>query len=169
MNLYEAKYSKYLIYNSNRFAEESEILEGLTPIERGAGIPLYFKNGEIYVDDNDTNTITIGPTGCGKTRAINKILLFSIINMMDSVLVNDPKGELYVATSSLAKEKGYNVKVLNLRHPEISDRWNPLGMIYKFYKNGEESKANQAIDEFATALMNKTANNDDRYWDIEYI
>lgn len=167
MNLYEAKYSKYLIYNSNRFAEESEILEGLTPIERGAGIPLYFKNGEIYVDDNDTNTITIGPTGCGKTRAINKILLFSIINMMDSVLVNDPKGELYVATSSLAKEKGYNVKVLNLRHPEISDRWNPLGMIYKFYKNGEESKANQAIDEFATALMNKTANNDDRYWDIE--
>lgn len=165
--MFEAKYSKYLVYNNNRFAEESEIVEGLTPIERGAGIPLYVKNGEIYVDDNDTNTITIGPTGCGKTRAINKTLLLSIVNMMDSVLVNDPKGELYAATSSLAKKKGYNVKVLNLRHPENSDKWNPLGMIYKFYKNGEESKANQAIDELATALMNKTANKDDRYWDIE--
>lgn len=167
MKLFEAKYSKYLIHNSNRFAEEFEILEGLTPIERGAGIPLYAKNRKIFVDDSDTNTITIGPTGCGKTRAVNKLLLASILNMMDSVIVNDPKGELHAATSLIAEEKGYTVKVLNLRHPEISDRWNPLGMIYKFYQNGEESKANQAIDEFATALMNKTANKEDRYWDIE--
>ena len=49
MKLFEAKYSKYLIHNSNRFAEEFEILEGLTPIERGAGIPLYAKNRKIHI------------------------------------------------------------------------------------------------------------------------
>ena len=165
--MYEAKYNRYITHNTNRYAEEPEILGSLSSIQRGAGIPLYAKKGEVYVEDNDTHTITIGPTGCGKTRAANKLLLYSIINMKDSAIVNDPKGELYEATADLAHENGYDVKVLNLRFPERSNRWNPLALIYSFYISNQTSKANQAIDEFATSLMNATANKDDRYWDIE--
>lgn len=165
--MYEAKYNRYITHNTNRYAEEPEILESLSSIQRGAGIPLYAKKGEVYVEDNDTHTITIGPTGCGKTRAANKLLLYSIINMKDSAIVNDPKGELYEATADLAHENDYDVKALNLRFPERSNRWNPLALIYSFHKSNQTSKANQAIDEFATSLMNATANKDDRYWDIE--
>ena len=44
-----------------------------------------------------------------------------------SIIVTDPKGEIYRTTSSYFRSIGYNVKVLNLKDMKHSDRWNPLG------------------------------------------
>ena len=41
-------------------------------------------------------------------------------------MFTDPKGELYDKTAGYFKEKGYNVKVLNLVRPQNSDGYNPL-------------------------------------------
>ena len=164
--MFESKYSKYVINNTTRFAEDDEIVKGLSPIDKGAGVPLFEMNGDVYVDNLDNHSITIGGTGCGKSRAVCKSLIRSIILNNESGIINDPKGELYKATANLAEKKGYNVKVLNLRKPECSDRWNPLSLIYLYYSMGELSKAQQAIDDFSTDLMTKTANKDDRYWDM---
>ena len=43
-----------------------------------------------------------------------------------SIIVTDPKNEIYRKTSSYFKDIGYVVKVLNLKHMRHSDRWNPL-------------------------------------------
>ena len=46
-----------------------------------------------------------------------------------SMIITDPKGELYKKTSRMLKDKGYVVKVFNLCNMEHSDRWNPLAEI----------------------------------------
>lgn len=107
----------------------------------------------VYVDDLDNHSMTIGGTGCGKSRAVCKTTIRSLIRKLESLIVNDPKGELFRTTSHYAGKMGLNVKVLNLRHPELSDSWNPLYQIYYYYKNGQISKAEQAIDDLASELM----------------
>ena len=137
--MYEAKYSKYLNDNETRFAEETEILAKLTPIEKGAGIPLYVKNKNIYVDNLDNHSMTIGGTSCGKSRGVCKTLIKSIIANKASPIINDPKGELYKSTAGFARDT-HDIKVFNLRQPYASDRWNPLYLIYKYYNNSKYFK-----------------------------
>lgn len=163
--MFEAKYSRFMMTNTTRFAEEDEILERLMPAGEGAGVPLYERDGVVYVDDMDNHSMVIGGTGCGKSRASCKTTIRSLLTKGESVVVNDPKGELYKSTVGYAYKKGYKVRVLNLRHPEKSDHWNPLYQAYNYYKNGQISKAQQAIDDLSTELMQKTANERDRYWD----
>ncbi len=42
------------------------------------------------------------------------------------MLISDPKGELYALHAKSLADKGYTVKVLDLRNPYNSVRWNPL-------------------------------------------
>lgn len=163
--MFESKYSKYVNDNTTRFAEENEIIEKLVSAEKGSGIPLYAKKKTVYVDNMDNHSMIIGGTGCGKSRAVCKTLIKSIITNKESAVINDPKGELYRTTANTAKQT-HNIKVLNLRSPELSDHWNPLYLIYQHYASGQTSKAQQAIDEFSIELMSKTANKNDRYWDM---
>ena len=46
--------------------------------------------------------------------------------MLGSYVFTDPKGELYDMTAGYLKEHGYDIKVLNLVHPQYSDGYNPL-------------------------------------------
>lgn len=163
--MFESKYSKYLTENKTRFAEDEEMTHSLSTVNQGCGVPLYAKGKTIYVDNMDNHSMTIGGTGCGKSRAVSKVLIKSIIENKESGIINDPSGELYEAT---AEEAGitHKVCVLNCRLPEFSDRWNPLYTIYQYYQSGQISKAQQAIDDFCVNLMSKTADKNDRYWDM---
>ena len=163
--MYESKYSRYVTYSNTRFAEDDEIIRSLVPLSQGAGVPLYEKDGVVYVDNKDNHSITIGGTGCGKTRASAKTTIRSVIANKESAIINDPKGELFKATAGYATSMNYKVNVLNLRDPEKSHHWNPLDMIYNYYQNGQLSKAQQAIDDFAADLMSQTADQNDRFWD----
>lgn len=56
----------------------------------------------------------------------------NIINLAEqgkSIILTDPKGELYKKTYIYLKNKGYNVKLLNLVDMDKSDRWNPFSVI----------------------------------------
>lgn len=163
--MFEPKYSRYVNDNTTRFAEENEIIEKLVSAEKGSGIPLYAKKKTVYVDNMDNHSMIIGGTGCGKSRAVCKTLIKSIITNKESAVINDPKSELFRTTANAAKQT-HNIKVVNLRSPKLSDHWNPLYLIYQYYTSGQISKAQQAIDEFSIELMSKTANKNDRYWDM---
>ena len=59
------------------------------------------------------------------------ICTFGITNLLElskykkSIVVTDPKAEIYRKTSKYFKEIGYTVKVFNLKDMKHSDRWNP--------------------------------------------
>ena len=50
------------------------------------------------------------------------------------MLISDPKGELYSLHAKSLIKRGYDVKVLDLRNPYCSIRWNPLEKPFEMYQ-----------------------------------
>ncbi|PPE04341.1 conjugation protein [Entomoplasma ellychniae] len=85
---------------------------------------------------SDVNGFVLGDPGSGKTAGI--ILPTIIYNIKlknkSSMIINDPKGELYQKTSKTFIENGYEVKTFNLQEPNKSDAWNPLTSIFEIWQ-----------------------------------
>lgn len=80
---------------------------------------------------NNRHVAVCGGSGSRKSRAYvrNAIIQSAKPNkdgMQASILVTDPKGELYQDTATYLRERGYIVRSLNLRNPLKSDSWNCL-------------------------------------------
>lgn len=84
----------------------------------------------------NAHTMIIGTTGSGKTTTfINPVVqILSQSAAKPSMLISDPKGELYALHAKSLTDKGYTVKVLDLRNPYNSVRWNPLERPFLFYQ-----------------------------------
>ena len=86
----------------------------------------------IYNVRTDTHNLIIGGTGSGKSQ--NLVLPTIAVNgksqVKPSMIVTDPKGELYQYQKYSLEKVGYNVQVINLRTVTESIAWNPLQVIY---------------------------------------
>ena len=82
------------------------------------------------------HTLIVGTTGSGKTTTfINPtIQILSNTQNRPSMLISDPKGELYSLHAKSLTKRGYDVKVLDLRNPYSSVRWNPLEKPFEMYQ-----------------------------------
>ena len=82
------------------------------------------------------HSLVIGSTGSGKTTTfINPMIqLLAATNCGSSMIMTDPKGELFDLHSKFLKERGYEVLVLDLRDTYSSSRWNPLEPIWDMYQ-----------------------------------
>ena len=65
-----------------------------------------------------------GASGTRKSRGVIRPALFQSIRRGESVVVADPKSEMFADTAELFKKHGYKVRVYNLLQPEYSDSWN---------------------------------------------
>ncbi|MBQ3578227.1 MAG: type IV secretory system conjugative DNA transfer family protein, partial [Firmicutes bacterium] len=91
------------------------------------------------------HALVIGATGSGKTTTFISpmIQLLGATSCGSSMIMTDPKGELFDLHSAFLKERGYNVQVLDLRDTYSSSRWNPLEPIWDAYQ--EYIKAGEGI------------------------
>ena len=82
------------------------------------------------------HALVIGATGSGKTTTfINPMIqLIAATNCGSSMIMTDPKGELFDLHSGYLKSRGYEVMVLDLRDTYSSSRWNPLEPIWDAYQ-----------------------------------
>jgi len=103
------------------------------------GIPLraeLIKNNLKINISKPTHTLVIGTTGSGKTTTfINPtIQILAETQNKPSMLISDPKGELYSLHANALKQRGYDIKILDLRNPFNSVKWNPLEKPYEMYQ-----------------------------------
>ena len=81
--------------------------------------------------------LIIGSTGSGKTIrfVIPTMQLLGRSRTHPSVVVTDPKGELYASQTKLYKANGYDIISINLREGmKKSSCWNPCHMAYSEYQ-----------------------------------
>ncbi len=79
-----------------------------------------------YVNDEDTHSLVIGGTRCGKTRCsvLPTIVLQALAG--ECIIAVDPKGELYGYTCELLRTLGYEVICIDFKNPSRSSRFNFL-------------------------------------------
>ncbi|WP_127762760.1 VirD4-like conjugal transfer protein, CD1115 family [Peribacillus asahii] len=75
------------------------------------------------------NVFIVGSPGSGKTQSY--ILTNLIFERNRSMVITDPKGEIFEATARLKKQQGYEVRLINFKEMLVSDRYNPIDYITK--------------------------------------
>ena len=127
-------------------------------------MPLLVKKNHVWVDDGESHTLIMGSTGSGKTRRLITPLIKILAKKGESMILTDPKGELYEENVAMLTAKGYNIVLLNLRDPEKGNAWNPLTLPYQLYKEGSD-KANELLSDLAKNLLHDEKT-DDPFWQI---
>lgn len=94
------------------------------------------KNGKFEITMKDeVHNLVIGTTGSGKTTMIidPTIRILAHSGEKPSIVVTDPKGELYEKHAEILRQEGYQVVVYDLDNPFLSSRWNPMERAFKLY------------------------------------
>ncbi len=118
------------IFNSCRYSDLEKMKKDGVPIRaisQGHDIDITF--------NSPCHSLVIGSTGSGKTTTfVNPMIqILGASGAGSSMLVTDPKGELFSLHSKFLKERGYDVKVLDLRDAFHSYRWNPIEPLWDSY------------------------------------
>ncbi|MEK4799989.1 type IV secretory system conjugative DNA transfer family protein [Thermoactinomyces sp. FSL K6-2592] len=75
------------------------------------------------------NVFVVGPPGSAKTQGY---VLTNILHERErSIVVTDPKGELYELSSQIKRQQGYEVHLVNFKEMRYSDRYNPIEYLEK--------------------------------------
>lgn len=113
--------------------------------EGGGGIPVARYKDRLFIDDSPVNNMIIGTTrsGKGETFVFSAIDIYSRAEKQASMILNDPKGELYSASKDTLESLGYHVEVLNLMNPLQSMSYNLLQLTIDAFMEENYSLAQQ--------------------------
>lgn len=165
-------YSGEGTYGTSGFMSESElrkVLELVPDVGRSGGTILGQLWGKAVCLPEHTrlnrNVAVFGASGSMKSRAYARNMVFQCARNGHSLIITDPKSELYDDLSLYLKGKGYAVKVFNLKNPENSDSWNCLAEIGSDpagQADGREIMAQLFCD---VIIRNTGSLKGDRFWD----
>jgi len=122
------------IFKVNKYSNLAKVKKDGIPVMA----KLTYKSKDMDVAFNSPcHSIIIGSTGSGKTTTFVSpmIQLLGATGAGSSMVITDPKGELFSLHSKYLDSRGYDVKVVDLRDTYASYRWNPLDAIWDSYQS----------------------------------
>ena len=156
----------------SRWAKDKEIKEELSCVKitqknsKEAGVPIVLNNEEMWVDNSEYHTLVIGATGSGKTQTVIFPMVHSLAKARESMIITDPKGEIYEESANMLRARGYQILLLNFRDPQRGNAWNPMSLPYQMYKSGNQDKAIELLDDLALNILYDDSNkNADPFWE----
>ena len=155
---------------NSRWATSSELKNRLQEIDvrkelNKSGIPISHNGSRLLIDDQETHNLIIGSNGSGKTQSIILPMIKLSLKANESLVINDPKSELYEKCASKAKEEGYKVVLLDFDTSKYGNNWNPLEYIYKNYKENNHDLSIKLLEDLGYYLfIDENENNSDPFW-----
>ncbi len=142
--------------------EMAGVLELVADLRRYQGIVLgMLERKAVCVPEKtrlNSNLAVYGASGSMKTRSFCMNRILQGVSRGESLVICDPKSELYEKSSEYLRDKGYTVRVFNLVSPENSDSWNCLCEV-----EGQELMAQLFVD---VIIKNTTGGGKgDHFWD----
>ncbi len=130
------------------------------------GIPISHYKKSYFIDTDTTNTLTIGVSRSGKGELLITpfIDILSRAGIQSSMVVNDPKGELYAASKDTLEGRGYDVQVLNIQDPMQSMSYNPLQLVKEAWLEGNPEEASKRANSIAFTLYNDPQAGDNAFF-----
>ena len=160
--------------NYSRWAKDKEIqrsanvekVDPLAPKANAAGIPLMMNQKTVWVDNGGYHNLVIGSTGAGKTQTTVLPMVNLLAKHDESMIITDPKGEIYENTAEYLKSLGYNIVLLNFRDPQQGNAWNPMYLPYSLYKDGNIDKSIELLEDLAANILHDpSAKGQDPFWE----
>lgn len=157
-------YSNKGTYGTAGFMNKKEmkgVLDLVSDVRKHHGIILGELEGQAVCLPEKTrfngNLAVYGASGSKKTRAFCVNMILQCAARKTSLIICDPKSELYEKTSQYLRDKGYVVRKFDLVTPSSSDSWNCLSEI-----NGQELMAQLFCD---VIIKNTGSERGDHFWD----
>ena len=91
------------------------------------------KNDVEIITTSQLHALIVGTTGSGKTTGFvdQNISVLAKTVGKPSLVISDPKKELYEKHAKHLEKEGYKISVLDLREPYSSARWNPMNVLIR--------------------------------------
>lgn len=110
---------------------------------------------DTHKHNRNLNVLVIGGSGSAKTRGYAKP---NVLQANTNYVITDPKQEILDATGSLLKEKGYDIRVLNLVNFYMSDGYNP----FRYLRDDKDVL--RLVNNLIQSTTPKTAHESDPFW-----
>lgn len=109
--------------------------------------------GVEIITTSQLHALIVGTTGSGKTTGFvdQNISVLAKSKGKPSIVISDPKKELYEKHAKQLLKEGYKISVLDLREPYSSARWNPMNVLIRRIRLVKE-------------LQNNLENKDGKYY-----
>lgn len=157
-------YSQKGTYGTSGFMTPEEmyqVLELTNDVKRNKGTILGRLNGKAvclpFKTRMNRNIAVYGASGSMKSRAFARNMIFQCVVRGESLIITDPKSELFESMSGYLEKEGYTVRCFNLVNSENSDSWNCLMEI-----EGQETMAQIFAD---VIIQNTGTGKGDHFWD----
>ena len=141
--------------------ELTEVLDLVPDIRKHSGTILGELDHQVICIPPKTrfngNLAVYGASGSKKTRAFCVNMILQCAARKSSLVICDPKSELFEKTSEYLRDQGYTVRVFNLVTPSASDSWNCLAEV-----GGQELMAQLFCD---VIIKNTGSERGDHFWD----
>ncbi len=142
--------------------EMSGVLTLVSNLKHYKGIALGILDGKaVCIPESsrlNSNLAVYGASGSMKTRSFCMNRILQGVTRKESLIICDPKSELYEKSSEYLRDKGYVVRIFNLVNPETSDSWNCLAEV-----EGQELMAQLFVDVIIKNTLN--GGKGDHFWD----
>lgn len=140
-----------------------------------SGVPIIIEGKKIHgsklkkcnawVDDGENHTLIMGASGSGKTWAILDSMVKILGKRGESMIITDPKGEIYENNANMLRDHGYKVIILNFRDPKYGACWNPFSYPYRLWKEGNHDKSQELLEDLGNNILIDPNNKAEPFWE----
>lgn len=128
------------------------------------GYEKYKKNENIYYIDDNIHSLVVGATRSGKTRSIVLQTVGNLGLAGESMIISDPKAEIFHYTSKFLEDLGYEIITLDFKNPTKSTRYNFLQPVIDAVNREDYRKAEEYAWDITQSLVGNEDSKMEKIW-----